>query len=586
MTKTKNGNTQVGLIRVDKLYESLRYNEYSPENGMGEIVDNSVEAGATQIDIKIIKSKKPGKSRGKVQVNEIAIIDNGCGMDFETLSKCLALGESVRPKSSRLGIGKFGVGMTLGSISLARRIEVYSRASFDDEFLFTYIDLELIGKKEQMWIPQPTIKEPNKEYKNLLEGTSGTIVVLKNCDRIQDNLEGLANYLGRTYRKFIERGLQIFIGTKMSDESAFRNERVYLHDPLFLAGPTKFDIENSEMNKPKDPKASDWGKIYIPMEIPNKNGETADVTIQITLLPEEWRLFKGAGGTSDAKKRHIPENEGVSILRADREVLYGHVPYIIGEKGAAKAQDIDRFWGCEISFPPELDAYFQVRYIKRGAEPIESLKTKIKDELNKFIPSARKVIRETFAKNEAASNKESDIYLKAESTMKNISHNLPLSVNAKDMSKSDEDVMLDLVAKESLSTKRNNVEEQKKAEQKKKEELKKKPFSVEPVSYPKSILFDTVNTPNSLIIKLNVKHPFYVQIMKPLCGNSLKEEEWESGVANKKIWDAMLMLLFAYAKAETMFSKNNSPIFEQLKTQWGAILGTAIEDIYKGGDGA
>ena len=46
------------------------------------------------------------------------------------------------------------------------------------------------------------------------------------------------------------------------------------------------------------------------------------------------------------------------------------------------------------------------------------------------------------------------------------------------------------------------------------------------------------------------------------------------------------MLLFAYAKAETMFDYSNNALFENLKAQWGAILGTAIEDIYRGGDGA
>ena len=36
----------VALIRVDRMYESLRYNDYSAQNGLGEIVDNSVEAKA------------------------------------------------------------------------------------------------------------------------------------------------------------------------------------------------------------------------------------------------------------------------------------------------------------------------------------------------------------------------------------------------------------------------------------------------------------------------------------------------------------------------------------------------------------
>ena len=49
---------QVDLIRPDKLFESLRFNEYSSENGIGEIVENSVEAGPTCIDVRITRAKQ------------------------------------------------------------------------------------------------------------------------------------------------------------------------------------------------------------------------------------------------------------------------------------------------------------------------------------------------------------------------------------------------------------------------------------------------------------------------------------------------------------------------------------------------
>lgn len=577
---------KVELIRVDRLYESLRYNEYSPENGMGEIVDNSVEAGATRIDVKITRMKLQGKGKPKTRIQEIAVIDNGCGMDEEVLSKCLALGESVRPTNrGKMGIGRFGVGMTLGSISLARRVEVYSRAKASDDFMYTYIDLELIGNGDQVFIPYPEVREPKVEYGELLEQSSGTIVILSNCDRINGDMEGLANYLGRTYRKFIERGLKIHMGTKMATDVDYKTEQVFLHDPLYLAGPTKFDNENREAGKPFDPKAADWGTIRISKDVTGQPGKTADIVIRMSLLPEEWRMVEGAGGSPEAKKRRIHENEGFSILRADREVLYGHVPFMTGNKGAAKALDIDRFWGCEISFPPELDDYFQVRYIKRGAEPVEGLKEQIRSEIMKYIPSARKMIRELFAKNEAVNRQEEDVFEAAEEAMAGVTHNLPLSVNAKNMTPEETESKLELTAQESLDTKRSDKQEQKEAEEKKKEELKAKPFSVEPVSYPKSFLFDTVHTPNSVIIKLNVNHPFYEKVMKPLCGIDGASGSWEVSAANKKVWDAMLMLLFAYAKAETMFDQSNNSLFEQLKAQWGAILGTAIEDIYRGGDG-
>ena len=55
-------------------------------------------------------------------------------------------------------------------------------------------------------------------------------------------------------------------------------------------------------------------------------------------------------------------------------------------------------------------------------------------------------------------------------------------------------------------------------EEQKKEEIRKKPYSIEPVSYPQSILFETVHLLNNTVIKLNVNHPFYKQVLQPLCG--------------------------------------------------------------------
>ena len=139
------------LIDVSRMYESLRYNDYSVENGLGEIVDNSVEAGAREIRIDFAKKiEKIGKKQIE-EIQRIAVADNGVGMSEDILARCLVLGCSMRDhKNGRLGIGKFGVGMTLGGISLARRIEGYSSEDEAADFLYTYIDLDEIkaGKIE------------------------------------------------------------------------------------------------------------------------------------------------------------------------------------------------------------------------------------------------------------------------------------------------------------------------------------------------------------------------------------------------------------------------------------------------------
>lgn len=74
MTELKNipssqSKSNYSLIRLDRMYESLRYNEYSMESGLGEIVDNSVEAQAARIKIDITteKSQAYGKKKSKAQ---------------------------------------------------------------------------------------------------------------------------------------------------------------------------------------------------------------------------------------------------------------------------------------------------------------------------------------------------------------------------------------------------------------------------------------------------------------------------------------------------------------------------------------
>lgn len=564
--KKKDGlkeNNRESLIRLDSMYESLRYNEFSTEGGLGEIVDNSVEAQAANviIDLTIEKVKKENRSKPKNCITQIVVADDGCGMDGKTLGKSLVLGESIRVKGGRRGIGRFGVGMTLGGISLARRIEVYSRDKAEKAFLYTYIDLDEI-RDGMLYVPTPIAKNPEQKYEEFLKSSSGTVVVLKKCDRIEGNQEGLANYLGRTYRKFIAAGLNIILD----------GEKVYLHDPLYMDGPTIFDA----LGKVKgdiDLKAEFLGESKITLEIPGSNGKTADVVIKMSLLPKEWRLTRGAGGSQEAKKRKIDQNEGISILRAEREVLYGHVPYITGKKGESASIDIDRWWGCEISFPPELDSYFQIRYIKRGAEPVNELRDKIREEIDSVVKTARNRVRKDWQKRQSEDNKEAGVFEQAEKTMEKANSVLPRSKKGQNLSEEQADQKLDDVVN-SLK----GVADNEKERERKKEELKRKPYSIELVCYPQTVLFDTEHILDSVIIKLNTNHPFFQKVLQPLCGSlDIDEEEGDVERYNKKnkIKDAILLLLFAYAKAEASFS-NDDDMCEQLRAQWGIILAAVI----------
>lgn len=72
-----------------------------------------------------------------------------------------------------------------------------------------------------------------------------------------------------------------------------------------------------------------------------------------------------------------------------------------------------------------------------------------------------------------------------------------------------------------------------------------------------------------------MNHPFYKKIIEPLCGQDLIQDEEKK--EKQDIKDSILLLLFAYAKAESMFNDNET-LFANLRTQWGTALATALNE--------
>lgn len=565
-------SNDVEMINLSQVYESLRYSEYSVENGIGELGDNGVEAEAHNIRVNITseKQKVEGRKKELDKVTGIYVADDGCGMDKKTLWGALVLGNSMRqPINGKRGIGRFGVGMTLGSISIGRRVEVYSRNDAGGDFYYTYIDLTEICESGMKRIPEPIKKDVPDEYKAFYEGKTGTLVVITNCDRVNDDAAdvkaSIANYLGRTYRKFIEGGLNI----------EFNGEHVFLHDPLYLAGPTKFDSKEA-----LDPKGTLYDTTTVSLPVPGKEGESADIRITISLLPAEWRRNRGDGGSIDNKKRKVDQNEGVSILRANREVLYDKVPYLIGKKGQSRYEEKDRFWGCEISFPPELDPYFQVRYIKRGAEPIGSLKDTLRDAITPAVVELRKTISAEWDKTEFAEGKKGGDYGSVERTVDKAenSHIMKGIVRGKDLSEEEEDTIIDSIVS-TIATEKTSEEEKRQERNERKESIKNKQITLAPVNYPASILFEPEFLLNGrMVIKINVNHPFYKKFIMPLCGN-LEDEDAEVSREKMAARDAIFLLFCSYARATAMHdSPSSQAILESHLSDMGTFLGVMTKE--------
>jgi len=349
-------------VKAGMALMSLRDSNFDSNSAIGEVIDNSIQAGAKNINILL----KEGQSR---KLDMLVFSDDGFGMDEKTVENCLSLGYSSR-YNDRSGIGRFGVGMTLGAIHECLKVEVYSKSSVSDWY-YTYLDLEELGRSDTAELPKPIRKKPS----NILLSESGisehgTIVIWSKVDRLDyrnEFINELKFYLGRTFRKFIQGRSswyegQLTIKLNGTDVPAW--------DPLF------YYKDRTEF--PNDEQSDLFPENILPFEFEDETTGTRQVsmvTINMSLLPFFLRKKQGGGGKSDGMaNRKVNLNEGISILRNDREVYFGDPGYGTYYSNSEANTNKTRYVGCEISFTAEIDKYFAVKNIKSGARPNCDLK--------------------------------------------------------------------------------------------------------------------------------------------------------------------------------------------------------------------
>ena len=370
------------LLELATAYQSLRESGFDFSTAIGELIDNSIQANAQRIDIiPKIEEKQFKGVKGLVPViTQVSVVDDGNGMDENILNGCPQLGFSTR-YNDRTGLGRFGVGATYAAISQCKRATFCSHPKGKDNLIATYIDLDEIAGDTQIDIPKPSESHLPDNLQNIHFDNPSTIVVWDKCDRLHsdangkpiradEHLEDLKNWVSRAYRYFIWEGIEIYI----------ESEKVVAYGPLYL------NTEQTEF--PDDPCAAEKFSTSFEWPVPNAPGKTSSISVKLTLLPEEWRMTQGDGGRQPAKDRRIPENQDLSILRHSREVAFRNFYPMVPSQ-----RPIDRWWGCEIKFEPELDECWEVRNIKRGATPIKELRDELKKRLTPKINELRKEIQ-------------------------------------------------------------------------------------------------------------------------------------------------------------------------------------------------
>ncbi|MDC6168395.1 ATP-binding protein [Paucibacter sp. XJ19-41] len=570
-TTTSEVTPEIAMIQTGQALLSLRDSGHSLPTALGEVIDNSIEANANNISVLLEQSEE----RGKKRVHRIAISDDGEGMPADILHRYLVLGYSSRYMRSDT-IGKYGVGAKLAALNFGRRIDVWSRDKADAEWLHVHFDLnealddEGSGKSVVLKAPAPAA--PPADLKHVFPAETGTVVVWSKVDRLEEGRaardfnelrQELEKELSRIFRHFLDGGIKISIN----------DSQLIPHDPLMLLERTWADTVLNKEYKRDDLKKGvlhHYGATVIAEE-PVKVGQHS-ARLRVTLYPKEVLRSRGKGGDNLAKALRIPENEGaLSFVRKNREVAYSNVPRIL----PAGVQEMDRFIGIEVSFDPELDDYFGIRNVKRGVEPHGELRDKLREHLKKHIPTARKLIDETWGVAAREQHEASGEHAALLDAVKDVDAVMPKPRVEPQEDAPPVDVALKELAEDAGFTK---PEEQ----QKYIEDKKKLPFVIESVNFPGNIFLSTTHVADQVIIRLNTRHPFYREMWEPLKAISQRDPGTVSGdeavKAARRSVEAMTLLLIAYGKAESM---NPNPVeqYGDLTQFWGQFLGTLLNKV-------
>ena len=378
-----------------KYLENQRSSGYkSTVYAMAEIVDNSVDARASKIQIVFSEKDDNSGQRRRYALERIAFIDNGSGMTADRLNGCLTFAEGAGKSEAR--IGSFGVGLPNSSISVCRRVEVYSRTASSN---WKYVCLDL---DEQQTRPEPGYdtaidKKPSfKDY--AIPEDARTIIIWSKLDRLdvaraKTLIDRASKLLGRIYRYKIQENLEIsLVETSLTDNSTKSQESVIPYDPLFVMEKLNYitehiwkaaeyddpkgkttelshlDIFNSTYyykklinGRPRNESEALFQKFndYWDVRYETKIGEVIyPWTIRASFAKSDISNpgVRSGGGTKlgleFGKKSngdaHFPSGN-IFFIRAGREIDFGNFGLY------AVTDEKNRFWTIEIHFGPELD---------------------------------------------------------------------------------------------------------------------------------------------------------------------------------------------------------------------------------------
>ncbi len=326
------------------LIESTRAIGYTLESAIADIIDNSVSAFASCVDIFFFP----------VGDSYIAILDNGIGMTASELEAAMRYGsQSPNEKREASDLGRFGLGLKTASLSQCRILTVISKQGEHIEGRRWDID-HVINTKDWSLLILDSDDEIEaipciEELKKL---DSGTLVIWQNLDRL----------------KIGELDFNRSMGKKMDDVRSHLS--LVFH--RYIDGENGLKKMQIKMNnvpiEPADPFLARRNTQVMADEVMNIEGVA--VIIRPYILPHISALsaneITALGGKEGLRKR-----QGFYIYRNKRLLVWGTWFRMMRQGELSKLARV------QVDIPNELDDLWTLDIKKSTAMPPEEVRNNL-----------------------------------------------------------------------------------------------------------------------------------------------------------------------------------------------------------------
>lgn len=198
--------TFTSIPSANILLSSLRSVGYTPETAVADIVDNSLSAKASAVEISFD------------WVNQrIIIADNGEGMSKQELLKSMSIGSSdPMDERSIYDLGRFGMGMKTASFSLGKKLTVLTK--YNNEISNACWDLDYVRNNDtwDILIEEQSNTLISNLSNFLIKYDKGTVICISNIDKVVASdsaaekkkffkiIENVKSHLSLVFHRFME----------------------------------------------------------------------------------------------------------------------------------------------------------------------------------------------------------------------------------------------------------------------------------------------------------------------------------------------------------------------------------------------